>query len=43
VWDAGKSYDVRGSVMWSWFNIFCTVVLAIGIWVLAYGFMGAFQ
>jgi succinate dehydrogenase / fumarate reductase cytochrome b subunit len=42
-WDAGKSFDVRGSVIWSWFNILCTVILAIGVWVLAYGFMGAFQ
>jgi len=39
-WDAGKNFDVRGSVIWSWFNIIGTIVLAVGVWVLAYG-MGA--
>jgi len=41
VWDTGHSFDVRGSVYWSWFNILGTLVLAIGTWVLACGMKGA--
>jgi len=40
-WDAGKNYDVHGSVVWSWFNVLGAIILTIGVWVLGYAMMGA--